>query len=75
MFLSFPTLSGASDSLLQDASENAWVGVTFDSTFANGTTIPAGSYRTLVRALKVTGNPADESEYETWLSPVIVKST
>ncbi|PPR04383.1 hypothetical protein CVT26_004221 [Gymnopilus dilepis] len=40
-------------------------------TFANGTTIPNGSYRILVRALKVTGNPTNEADYESWLSPII----
>ncbi|KAF8894316.1 pyrolysin [Gymnopilus junonius] len=40
-------------------------------TFANGTTIPNGSYRVLVRALKVTGNPTNEADYESWLSPIV----
>ncbi|PPQ90634.1 hypothetical protein CVT25_006617 [Psilocybe cyanescens] len=40
-------------------------------TFANGTTIPNGSYRVLVRALKVTGNPTREEDYESWLSPIV----
>jgi len=40
-------------------------------TFANGTTIPNGSYRVLIRALKVTGDPTDEADYESWLSPVV----
>lgn len=40
-------------------------------TFANGTTIPNGSYRALVRALKVTGDPTKEEDYESWLSPVV----
>ncbi|KAI0775848.1 subtilisin-like protease [Trametes elegans] len=39
--------------------------------FANGTTIPNGSYRILVRALKVTGDPKKEEDFESWLSPVI----
>ncbi|KAH9484892.1 Minor extracellular protease vpr [Psilocybe cubensis] len=40
-------------------------------TFANGTTIPNGAYRVLVRALRVTGNPAREEDWESWLSPVV----
>ncbi|KAH9929600.1 subtilisin-like protease [Epithele typhae] len=40
-------------------------------TFANGTTIPNGSYRFLLRVLKVTGDITREEDYESWLSPVI----
>ncbi|KAK0505223.1 subtilisin-like protease [Armillaria luteobubalina] len=40
-------------------------------TFANGTTIPNGSYRLLLRVLKVTGDPSEESDYESWSSPII----
>ena len=40
-------------------------------TFANGTKIPNGEYKILLRALKVTGNPANEADFESWLSPVI----
>ncbi|KAK0476849.1 subtilisin-like protease [Armillaria novae-zelandiae] len=40
-------------------------------TFANGTTIPNGSYRLLLRTLKVTGDPSEESDYESWSSPII----
>ncbi|KAI0663397.1 subtilisin-like protease [Cubamyces menziesii] len=39
--------------------------------FANGTTIPNGSYRILLRALKVTGDPTKEEDFESWLSPII----
>ena len=39
--------------------------------FANGTTIPNGQYRVLLRALKVTGNPDNEADFESWLSPVV----
>lgn len=39
--------------------------------FANGTTIPEGSYRILLRALRVTGNPDNQEDYESWLSPVV----
>ncbi|KAL0572699.1 hypothetical protein V5O48_009273 [Marasmius crinis-equi] len=40
-------------------------------TFANGTVIPNGNYRILLRALRVTGDPEEDSDYESWLSPVI----
>ena len=39
--------------------------------FANGTRIPNGSYRFLLRALRVTGNPQRQEDYESWLSPVV----
>ncbi|KAF8800231.1 subtilisin-like protease [Phlegmacium glaucopus] len=39
--------------------------------FANETVIPNGSYRVLLRALRVTGDPQSEKDYETWLSPII----
>ncbi|KAI0645827.1 subtilisin-like protease [Trametes meyenii] len=39
--------------------------------FANGTAIPNGSYRILLRALKVTGDPTREEDFESWLSPLI----
>ncbi|KIO28453.1 hypothetical protein M407DRAFT_71764, partial [Tulasnella calospora MUT 4182] len=39
--------------------------------FANGTTIPNGSYRVLLRALKITGDPSNENDYESWLGPVM----
>lgn len=39
--------------------------------FANKTTIPNGQYRILMRALRITGNPKSEGDYESWLSPII----
>ncbi|CAE6448675.1 unnamed protein product [Rhizoctonia solani] len=42
------------------------------ATFANGTAIPNGSYKVLIRALKITGNPTKEEDYEVWTSPTIV---
>jgi len=42
-----------------------------DAVFANGTAIPNGSYRFLLRALKVTGDPTNEVDFESWLSPII----
>ncbi|KAF8757270.1 Subtilisin-like protein, partial [Rhizoctonia solani] len=40
--------------------------------FANGTAIPNGSYKILVRALKITGNPKKEEDYEVWTSSTVV---
>ncbi|KAJ7141454.1 subtilisin-like protease [Mycena epipterygia] len=45
--------------------------VLLSNTFSNGTVIPNGSYKILLRALKVTGDPTNEADYESWLSPVI----
>ncbi|KAI3609656.1 hypothetical protein WG66_001241 [Moniliophthora roreri] len=42
-----------------------------DPVFANGTQIPNGSYKLLVRALRVTGDPSNEGDYDSWLSPII----
>ncbi|KAJ7248783.1 subtilisin-like protease [Mycena rebaudengoi] len=39
--------------------------------FANGTVIPNGSYKILLRSLRVTGDPTNEADYDSWLSPVI----
>lgn len=44
-------------------------------TFSNGTVIPDGSYRILLRALRVTGNPDNEEDYESWISPIVGVST
>ncbi|KAG5639025.1 hypothetical protein H0H81_007638 [Sphagnurus paluster] len=40
-------------------------------TFANGTGIPNGQYRVLVRTLRVTGDHTKEEDYDAWLSPII----
>lgn len=39
--------------------------------FADNTAIPNGRYRILMRALKVTGDPTNPDDFETWVSPVI----
>ncbi|KIO19556.1 hypothetical protein M407DRAFT_16103 [Tulasnella calospora MUT 4182] len=39
--------------------------------FVNGTVIPNGSYKLLLRALKITGNPKKNEDYEQWLSPQV----
>lgn len=41
-------------------------------TFANGTAIPNGRYKILLRALKITGDPTKESDYDAWLSPFVI---
>ncbi|KAJ7497612.1 subtilisin-like protease [Mycena latifolia] len=41
----------------------------FQGTYANGTRIDDGQYRSLIRALKVGGDPNKEGDYKTWLSP------
>ncbi|CAH7689164.1 peptidase S8/S53 domain-containing protein [Phakopsora pachyrhizi] len=33
--------------------------------------VPTGSYKLLLRALRVYGNPFNDYEYDTWLSPVV----
>ncbi|KAB5590080.1 Minor extracellular protease vpr protein [Ceratobasidium theobromae] len=44
--------------------------------FVNGTNIPDGQYKILVRALKITGNPNQAEDYDIWLSPkFVVKRT
>ncbi len=69
----FPLCSPVlSDMPKQGDSENRFDHFSFDSpVFANGTAIPNGSYRMLLRVLRVTGNPKDEEDYESWLSPII----
>ncbi|KAJ7187915.1 subtilisin-like protease [Mycena filopes] len=42
-----------------------------ENVFANGTVIPNGSYKVLLRALRVTGDATNEADYESWLSPII----
>ncbi|KAJ7282918.1 subtilisin-like protease [Mycena rebaudengoi] len=45
--------------------------VLMSNSFANNSAIPNGSYRVLLRALRVTGNPTNEADYDSWLSPII----
>lgn len=51
-------------SLVANGGYNQW---SF-STFANGTAIPKGSYKVLMRALKIGGDAKSETSYESWLS-------
>ncbi|KAG8749347.1 hypothetical protein FRC14_001488 [Serendipita sp. 396] len=37
--------------------------------FSNGTRVPNGTYRMLLRVLKITGDPTDQADYESYLSP------
>lgn len=72
----------AHKSSADNSSDNAdGVGGTYSSfalstpTFLNGTRIPNGSYRFLLRALKITGDARKEADYETWLSkPIVVNA-
>ncbi|KAB5588428.1 Minor extracellular protease vpr [Ceratobasidium theobromae] len=43
--------------------------------FANGTAIPDGSYKFLLRVLRITGDPTREEDYEVWTSPESEAST
>ncbi|KAJ7045910.1 subtilisin-like protease [Mycena alexandri] len=54
--------------------EGAFLDNTFvlSNVFANGSGIPIdASCRVLLRSLRVTGDPANEADYESWLSPII----
>ncbi|KAF9010760.1 pyrolysin [Cyathus striatus] len=56
----------------EDADDNGYNTISLEApTFANGTTIPNGAYRFLLRALKVTGDRTKQEDYETWLSPIV----
>ncbi|CAA7260648.1 unnamed protein product [Cyclocybe aegerita] len=56
----------------EDPNDNGFSLVLIDEpVFANGTRIPNGLYKILIRALRVTGNPANQADYESWLSPII----
>ncbi|PLW06058.1 hypothetical protein PCANC_24215 [Puccinia coronata f. sp. avenae] len=60
---------------LADASSISFAGETYDLSgssyhHAKAKTIADGNYRILVRALRVTGDPREEEDYEAWLSPL-----
>lgn len=57
------------DNVMRDRGDNSAVNFL---AFNNGTTIPNGSYRVLFRALKNTGNPDLEGDYETWMAPILI---
>ncbi|KZV90011.1 subtilisin-like protease [Exidia glandulosa HHB12029] len=52
-----------------DSQDTGYSSITLPTTFANGTAVPPGNYRLLLRALKITGNPTKQEDYETYLSP------
>lgn len=56
---------------VQDEANNGYTKIPLVKTFENGTAIPPGQYRIVVRALRVTGDPQKASDYESWLSPII----
>ncbi|KAI0049853.1 subtilisin-like protease [Auriscalpium vulgare] len=51
--------------------ENGYHTLQFSAQFANGTDIPTGNYRILLRTLTVTGDSTQEKDFESWLSPII----
>ncbi|KAJ2970962.1 hypothetical protein NUW54_g12614 [Trametes sanguinea] len=76
-FAQVPTLGSLFEADFQPRNSDVDDGTGFNTLaistpeFANGTTIPNGSYRILLRALKVTGDPTKEEDFESWLSRVI----
>lgn len=44
------------------------ISLPFPQTFANGTAVPLGQYRLLLRALRLTGDPHDERDYDVYVS-------
>ncbi|KAK1224337.1 hypothetical protein PQX77_012766 [Marasmius sp. AFHP31] len=47
------------------------LGLNNNMTFANGSFVPDGTYKVMVRALRVSGNPDVQKDYDTWLSPAL----
>ncbi|KAG5646298.1 hypothetical protein DXG03_003895 [Asterophora parasitica] len=54
-----------------ESADEGYTSIPVSTNFANGTRIPNGTYRVLVRALKVTGDATRQEDYESWLSPII----
>ncbi|KAH7102093.1 subtilisin-like protein [Auriculariales sp. MPI-PUGE-AT-0066] len=46
----------------------SWHGLDIPSTFTNGTAIPFGQYRLLLRALRLLGDRADQNDYDVYVS-------
>lgn len=65
---SIPYMSRDSDAG-SDAAAPGYSSITLPTTFENGTAIAAGNYRLLLRALKITGDPKKEEDYEVYMSP------
>ena len=53
------------------AEDSGWNVVVLPPYFANATVIPNGNYRVLVRALRVTGDPKRQEDYDSYLSEII----
>jgi len=52
-----------------------FLNLTLTTSFGNGTTIPDGEYRVLLRALRIFGNPSEQNDWETYQSPIFVKAS
>ncbi|CAE6531335.1 unnamed protein product [Rhizoctonia solani] len=59
------------NSAANNSDENGFSGIQVVA-FANGTDIPDGSYKLLLRALRINGNPKKEEDYEVWTSPAVM---
>jgi hypothetical protein len=64
---SFPLYWRTRNSVINDANRYS---VIWDGTLSTGVELPAGNYRFLYRALKIFGDPNNNSDYESWTSPV-----
>ena len=54
------------------SSDNPFNTVPINGTFADGSDVADGSYRVLLRALRVTGDRDALADYETWVSDEFV---
>ncbi len=63
----FPRYWRPRNSLTSDANRYS---VIWDGTISTGVELPAGNYRFLYRALKIFGDQNNNSDYESWTSPV-----
>ncbi|EJU04161.1 subtilisin-like protease [Dacryopinax primogenitus] len=53
-----------------DAPDNGYYPFQWNGTCANGSYAANGEYKMLLRALKVTGDPSNDADWEAWLSPI-----
>jgi len=53
-----------------DSADNGYYPFQWNGTYANGSYAANGQYKMLLRALKMTGDPSNEADYEAWLSPI-----
>ncbi|KAG8967619.1 hypothetical protein FRC03_009648 [Tulasnella sp. 419] len=60
-----------------DGTSNGYNTFPWDSpALQNGKIVPDGDYHILLKALKITGDPKVEADWDTWLSPVVqIRST